>query len=103
MPPTKRIARRPEPEDEYDEEPAEPVEEDEAATPRMRQPAKSGHPELRGGWTASDQVMQSTSSWAQAFIPQEKAEVIKFLDDEPYVGYRRHWVERTGANNVKVT
>jgi hypothetical protein len=98
MPPTKRIARRPiEDDDDQVESPAE--------APKTR-PQQASNAALRAGWTGSQQVMDSTSSWAQAFIPEEKAMVIKFLDDEPYVGYRRHWVERTtqaGKSNRSYT
>ena len=102
MPPTKRVARPV-----YDEEPVEEAPNGEEAeaeeappAPRMRQPNKqeaSPNAELRGGWSGSQQVMDSTSSFAQAFIPQEKADVIKFLDDQPYAAYRRHWIRRMTA------
>ena len=58
---------------------------------------------LRGGFTGAQETMDSTSSFAQAFKPEEKAMVIKFLDDEPYVSYRRHWVDRVGADRQKIT
>jgi hypothetical protein len=38
--------------------------------------------------------MDSTSSWAQNFKPEEASQIIGFAEDEPYVGYRRHWVDR---------
>lgn len=38
--------------------------------------------------------MDSTSSWAQGFRPEEASQIIAFGEDEPYVGYRRHWVDR---------
>lgn len=63
-------------------------------------PAK-GAEELRSGWSAAQDVMDSTSSFAQALKPEEKAVVIKFLEDEPYVNYRRHWIERTNANRER--
>jgi hypothetical protein len=58
---------------------------------------------LRAGFTGAQETMDSTSSFAQAFKPEEKAMVIKFLDDEPYVSYRRHWVERMGPDRKKIT
>jgi hypothetical protein len=74
-------------------------------TPRSRAPkgtaAKKTTDELRPGWSAADDTMASTSSFAQTLKPEEKAIVIKFLDDEPYVNYRRHWIERTLANRER--
>jgi hypothetical protein len=58
---------------------------------------------LRSGFTGAQDTMDSTSSFAQAFKPEEKATVIKFLEDEPYVSYRRHWVDRIGADRQKIT
>lgn len=52
--------------------------------------------EIRGGWSAGQQVMNSTSSFAAAFIPEEKSQIIKFMEDQPYSNYTRHWIERSG-------
>jgi hypothetical protein len=38
--------------------------------------------------------MDSTSSWAQGFRPEERSQIIAFAEEGPYVGYRRHWVDR---------
>jgi hypothetical protein len=38
--------------------------------------------------------MDSTSSFAQAFRITEQMQVVKFLEDDEYVSFRRHWVER---------
>lgn len=54
-------------------------------------------PSFRGGWTAGKQQAEATSDYAQAFKPESSTQIIKFLEDAPYVNYRRHWVERTGA------
>lgn len=48
---------------------------------------------LKGGWGASQQIIDSTSSWAQSFRPEEKSQVIAFLEPSPYVAFRRHWIE----------
>lgn len=53
-------------------------------------------PSFRGGWTAGRQQAEATSDYAQAFKPESNTQIVKFLDDAPYVNYRRHWVERTG-------
>ena len=52
---------------------------------------------IHGGWTAGKQVMDSTSQYAQALRLGEQIQIIKFLDDQPYANYRRHWVDRMTA------
>ena len=68
--------------------------EDEAPRSRKGKPQNTQE-ELREGWSAAQEVMDSTSSFANALKPEEKSKVIKFLDGEPYVNYRRHWIERS--------
>ena len=55
-------------------------------------------PSFRGGWSAGKQQAEATSDYAQAFKPEQSTQIIKFLEDAPYVNYRRHWVERNGQN-----
>ena len=90
-------------------------EEDEAPLPnratRRRAARAAAHDgdgekeELRGGWTEAQKQMESTSQWAQAFKPDENTVFIKFLDDTPYVNFKRHWIERAsttpGQRNVR--
>lgn len=57
-------------------------------------------PALRGGWSAGKQQAEATSDYAQAFKPDQRIQVIKFLEDAPYVNFRRHWIERNGATGV---
>ena len=57
--------------------------------------------EIKGGWTEGDKQMASTSSYAQTLKLEEKAQVIKFLDDTPYANFRRHWIERTTKDSGK--
>jgi hypothetical protein len=100
--PTKRAARQiPRQRDE---------DEDEAPTPSRRAAAPVEEPEddeaedeggedkpsshIRRGFSAARQVADSTSSFAQAFKLTEQIQVIKFLEDEPYASYTRHWIER---------
>jgi len=90
--PTKRTVRRmPAP-------PQDEVEDDETGEEEPA-PRRGGKPqnyteELREGWSAAQEVMDSTSSFANALKPEEKSKVVKFLDEQPYVNYRRHWIER---------
>lgn len=55
---------------------------------------------MRGGWSAGKQQADATSDFAQSFKPDTKIQILKFLEDAPYVNFRRHWIERNGANGV---
>ena len=96
--PSKRLARKrpaapaPRPQ-EHDEEMTEPWTngDDEAEDDGERTPAVM--PKLRGGRTEAQKQAEATSTWAKSFRPTNKTEVIKFLEDVPYVCYRRHWVK----------
>jgi hypothetical protein len=111
MPPTKKLARK---------RPATP------ATPSKRVAAKAptnGHDDddederaeqeevaaerkaarLRGGWTEGQKQNESTSSYAKSFRPEEKLTAIKFLQDAPYVSYRRHWIDSVNDQGQKTT
>ena len=108
MPPSKRPARRlpPKPVDEDDSvEEAEEVDEDDddedEAPPKARtrsrgvSPDDNGDSDIKGGWLDGQRQMDSTSSYAQSLKLEEKAVILKFLDDTPYANFRRHWVERS--------
>jgi hypothetical protein len=99
MPPTKRVARRaPAPDlEEQDEVVAAP------APPRMKA-ADNGDTDsnIRSGWSAGEQTMASTSSFAQTLKLDEKTQVIKFLEDQPYASYTRHWIERSGPTGKQL-
>jgi hypothetical protein len=75
---------------------ASPVTDDDDE-PDEAPPAKGVKPStlIHGGWTDAQRQMDSTSSFAQTLKLEEKAVVIKFLDDTPYANFRRHWIERT--------
>lgn len=49
---------------------------------------------IHGGWTAGQKVMDSASDYAQVLKLESNIQIIKFLDDQPYANYRRHWVDR---------
>ena len=57
---------------------------------------------IRRGMSAARQVIDQGSSFAQAFKLTEQIQIIKFLEDDAYASYHRHWVERqtpTGRAN----
>lgn len=53
-------------------------------------------PQIHSGWTAGQNVMDSASSYAQGLILDGNFQIIKFLEDQPYANYRRHWIDRIG-------
>lgn len=55
---------------------------------------------IREGWSAGKQTMDATSSYAQAFKPEQDMQIIKILDDKPYANWRRHWIERQGQQGT---
>jgi hypothetical protein len=80
-----------------DAAPAEDDDGDEPPTPKKTgaKAPSSGADQIRGGWTDAQRQMDSTSSFAQSLKLEEKAVVIKFLEDTSYANFRRHWVDRT--------
>lgn len=53
--------------------------------------------EIRGGWGASQEIIDSTSQYAQNFKTLTDTQVIKFLESKPYASFRRHWIDRVGV------
>jgi hypothetical protein len=106
MPPTKRAARQiPRVQDEDDDEVTTPPPAPAAAAAADDDEADDEAPPtktIRRGMSAARQVIDSTSSFAQAFKLTEQIQVIKFLEDDSYANYTRHWIERqtpTGRSN----
>lgn len=117
MPPTKRAARSiprqiDDDEDEVAAAPAAPA----APVPPRKKAAAPAAPvqddddddeeqptmQIRRGNSAARQVIDSSSSFAKAFMLTEQVQVIKFLEDDAYASYKRHWIERmtpTGRAN----
>lgn len=101
--PSKRVAKAPgglqgpDPRNGDDEE-DERAEAEERSAPTMSTASK-----LRGGWTEGQRQNESTSSFAKSFRPEEKMTAIKFLQDAPYVSYRRHWIDTVNDQGQKTT
>ncbi|MDX3260726.1 hypothetical protein PV336_16015 [Streptomyces sp. MI02-2A] len=68
--------------DEDDEEEKEP-------------PAKVGGK----GWGSYEKTKQATSNFPDDFKASGEAVIVKFLDDEPFLVYLQHWIERTGKRS----
>lgn len=54
---------------------------------------------IKRGWGAAQRLQETESSYAQRLKVTEDPIIIKFLEDEPYAVYRRHWVERAGQKS----
>ena len=91
--PSKRAARQiPRQEDDEEAAPPQAVESDNGDDTDDDEEAPTQ--QIRRGMSAGRQVMDSTSSFAQAFKFTDQIQIIKFLEDEPYANYTRHWIER---------
>lgn len=65
--------------------------------PRARRGQRDGgrgKPAFKRGWGEGRKVLDANSSFAQTFKPGPDTQIVKFLEDEPYASYGRHWVER---------
>jgi hypothetical protein len=56
--------------------------------------------DLRGGWTAAQETIDSTSTWAVTFKPATTTQVIKFLQQMPFASFRRHWIQRLAGRRA---
>ena len=64
---------------------------------------EGGDPLIRGGWGASQETIDSTSSYAQTFRPSKDLQVIRFMEGKPYASFRRHWIDRVGLGKRAYT
>lgn len=90
--------RRDEDDDEEDEKPRrrrsrDDDEDDEPKKPRV------APKNLKGGWGAADKVKSDSSSYANRLKVTTKEQLIKFLEDAPYVSFAQHWIRRTGQQS----
>lgn len=88
-PPDEPVTANGHPDDE-DDEPTQPSRPKMSTGPATR---------IRRGFTEGQKQMDSTSSFAQTFKPDEKSQVIKFLEKDPYASFRRHWIETRNDQN----
>jgi hypothetical protein len=59
---------------------------------------RSKRPALRGGWAEAEKN-KTQGDWAKEVKLQNEEQVFKFIDDEPFVSYRQHWIERPGKKS----
>lgn len=48
---------------------------------------------LKAGWDAADKTIESTSSFSKGFRPEDDYQIVKFMEDTPFVSYRQHWFQ----------
>ena len=68
----------------------------------VAQPQQAPAGKLRRGWSAGQSVMDSGSNYTQALKLDSNTQIIKFLEDEPYAAFQRHWIRRVSANGNTV-
>lgn len=68
--------------EEEDEDEPEDEEEDEGGQERLP---------LKGGWKQFAKIRKESANFPDEFTPTDDEQLVKFLDDEPFVTYRLHW------------
>jgi hypothetical protein len=51
------------------------------------------------GWGSYEKTKQATSSFPDDFKASGEAVIVHFLDDEPFLVYLQHWIERQGKRS----
>lgn len=55
---------------------------------------------IQRGWGSAEKVKSADSPFAQNLKVSENEQLVKFLEDDPYVSYRQHWInERQGQKS----
>ena len=54
---------------------------------------------LTKGWGGYKKNKSKTSDYPDRFTPTDEAQLIKFLEDEPFATYNQHWIERPGKKS----
>jgi hypothetical protein len=57
---------------------------------------------LREGWSAAQETIDSTSTWAVTFKPATQTQIVKFIQQMPYASFRRHWIRRVAGMRAYV-
>lgn len=80
--------------------PVEDDEDDEEETPRARaRKADVNTPKASGGWGAYTKQKSESGDFPENLKITDEQVLVKFLDDEPFVVYRQHWIERAGKKS----
>lgn len=58
---------------------------------------------IKRGWGAAEETRSADSPFANRFKVTSEAQVIRFLEDDPYTSFRQHWIERQGQKSFTCT
>lgn len=74
---------------------------DEEETPRARarKAEPSDAPKASGGWGTYSKQKSESGDFPENLKITDEQVLIKFLEDEPFVVYKQHWIERTGKKS----
>ena len=56
---------------------------------------------IRAGWSSARQQADAVSGFTQVLKPTANYQIIKFLEDQPYASYARHWIESAGPRGTQ--
>jgi hypothetical protein len=75
--------------------------EDEEDEPRTKRKSPAGRPLSTAGkgWGSYNKQKSEGGDYAEQLKVTDEAVLIKFLEDEPFVVYRQHWLERQGKRS----
>lgn len=66
---------------------------------RGAKPSSGKPPAAKTGWSGAHRTKEASSDFADELKLDDEHVLIKFLEDEPLVSYRQHWVERDGKKS----
>lgn len=95
--PASRRSRRDDDDDDADARPTrrrsrdDDDDEDDKSAPKRVTPKT-----LKRGWGAADKVKAAASTYADRLVVTTDEQLIKFLEDDPYVSFNVHWLRRNG-------
>lgn len=74
-----------------------PLSDEDVARNKEQRSAVTGSSRLsvvKAGWGAMDRTVNANSGFASSLKITTDIQIVKFLEDQPYASYSRHWAER---------
>jgi hypothetical protein len=82
--------------------PVEDDDDEEAPRSRRRPSSTNGkgklHPGLRPGLQGAEETLRSGGSGANRVVLTSEAQLIKILENEPFISFLQHWIRADGGN-----
>lgn len=72
---------------------------DDSSAEEIRQLKDAAKSTIKRGWAAAENVKSSDNMFANRLQLSDEPVVVKFLEDDPYVSYKQHWIERQGQKS----